>query len=434
MNFENIINKIKIIYHYIALILLNTLILIILINVLVSLLYFFKNTDLSTKVITSQNRYFNNDGSPIDNGKRDEYEIKYFDYRACDNVPKEYVSEVLDDFYNFYKLGLSFQPWVQLAEPVFKSKHINVELDEKGFPIRRTLNVNNGSKKKAKLFILGGSTTFGYLVSDEQTWPSYLSKILNDKAKAEGIDLQVEVVNFGRAYYYPSMETALIQDILRSGYRPSLVIFMDGVNLGDMEDMPPYSEQIQQIVHNIQHGGSPAKEFIANLPIVKILRSSISNRLNFIQSSFQNESIEQKNIKVINDDYIKILLNRFNLNKSLSKAICEVFNEKCLFFIQPDAFYNYPLEFYRKSFRDEILTKRNNYHYPLYEILKKSPGYVYLGDLFNEYGYRRVIIDNCHYSPSFNKYLAEKVASYIDLKNMPLYRLGKAKTFEKRSY
>jgi hypothetical protein len=95
-------------------------------------------------------------------------------------VPQRYVSDVLDDFSDLAKLGLTYQPWVQFSEPYFSGKLVYIDIDKRGFPIRKIINPYISSQSHVvNILILDGSTTFGYNVSDEHTWPSYLSKVLN---------------------------------------------------------------------------------------------------------------------------------------------------------------------------------------------------------------------------------------------------------------
>src|SRR5262249_29714696 len=91
------------------------------------------------------------------------------------------------------------------------------------------------------IFVFGGSTTFGYHVSDEHTWPSYLSQILNETS-----EVNIKVTNYGRGYFNPSQEAILLADLLKSGHRPSLAIFMDGVNPPHSIDGPSYTEEVAE--------------------------------------------------------------------------------------------------------------------------------------------------------------------------------------------
>src|SRR5262249_33787478 len=63
-------------------------------------------------------KLFNSDGSPALTDKRLDYQLDWFDYGAYSpgTFSKEYVAEILDDFYDHSRLGFVFQPWVQFSE------------------------------------------------------------------------------------------------------------------------------------------------------------------------------------------------------------------------------------------------------------------------------------------------------------------------------
>ena len=44
----------------------------------------------------------------------------------------------------------------------------------------------------------------------------------------------------------PAQETVLAMDLFKSGHRPSLMIFMDGVNLGEDEDVPTFTDRFER--------------------------------------------------------------------------------------------------------------------------------------------------------------------------------------------
>src|SRR5262249_51880752 len=157
----------------------------------------------------------------------------------CPEVGERYAGEVLDDFYDLTATGFVYQPWVQFSEPLFRGKRVSVELDGLGFPTRHTRNVRRpDARKTVDVFVFGGSTTFGYWVADENTWPSYLATILDEEVSRAGEPLQIRVTNYGRGYFNPSLEAALFLDLLKTGHRPALAVFMDGVNMGQAQDIP----------------------------------------------------------------------------------------------------------------------------------------------------------------------------------------------------
>ncbi len=76
----------------------------------------------------------------------------------------------------------------------------------------------------AKLWIFGGSTTWGFGARDDQTLPSWVSRL----AHKQGRPLQV--TNYGTLAYTLMQEIAHLVQLLKQGERPDLVVFYDGVN------------------------------------------------------------------------------------------------------------------------------------------------------------------------------------------------------------
>jgi lysophospholipase L1-like esterase len=385
-----------------------------------------KVTDLPTKY-----NLFQADGAPINNGKRTGYQLEYFDYNACNELNQEYVSEVLNDFCELGKYGFIYQPWVQFSEPLFKGKRVSVYSDEFGLPVRKTKsNHKNNTTKIFRICVLGGSTTFGYNVFDEHTWPSYLSDILNEKAEKSGNNIQIEIINYGRGYYSPSQESILVQDLLKSGSRPSLIIFMDGVNSGpngNIEDIPHFTSKIDVMFLKAQHDKSilrSIKDIINKLPALRLV-SSLKHRSGFREKCDKNQFD-------VNFDTISIFANRFELSRTITISICNKFNVECLFFIQPNPLYNYSETLYRENVKNKMV-RLKPLILPFYELIKKQSGVTDLSDMFSQWGYRKAIIDDVHYSPAFNEFLAKKVASYINVNSLPLYRIDKKNTGSKRT-
>jgi hypothetical protein len=55
---------------------------------------------------------------------------------------------------------------------------------------------------------------------------------------------------------------------------------------------------------------------------------------------------------------------------------------------------------------------------PVYEALKNDPGYIDLSSLFEKWGRRKAIVDDVHYNPAFNEFLAQYVAERIDIASL----------------
>lgn len=407
-------------YSISACVLLNVIVLLILINMVLWIAFIFKDQATAkryTKVQTTADgiesqKLFKNDGSPLDNGKRTGYQFEWFDYNAYERfVNEKYAGTVLDDFYNLEKHGFIYQPWVEFSEPVYKGKLVNVDMDTKGFPIRRTINPKiEENELFVNIFTLGGSTTFGYNVSDEHTWPTYLSNILNERVKSAGLSVKIKVSNYGRGFYFPSQETLLLMDLLKAGHHPNLVIFMDGVNWGTEQDIPQFSSKFAQMFKDLQF----SRALLQELDWMPMMRA-----LNFLKGVVidKNKVVKKDDddAKEFKEDLVRHIINRFESNRHIAICVSELYGTRNLFFLQPDAVYNYSHSLYRLSLPDSFL-KIRPLRQQFYMHMKTKNGYIDLTDLFELWGNnRKAIVDDVHYSPAFNRFLAQHVADHIDI-------------------
>ena len=81
-----------------------------------------------------------------------------------------------------------------------------------------------------RIFTIGGSTTFGNGVLDDQTFPFYLQKIFDNS----DLGFKVQVINAGWPLYGSLFETEMIKNKLLA-FEPDLFIIFDGVNELNLE-------------------------------------------------------------------------------------------------------------------------------------------------------------------------------------------------------
>ena len=131
-----------------------------------------------------------------------------------------------------------YEPWVGFRERPRRGKYVNVS--DEGFRFSNTTAVSLDSRQM-QVYVFGGSTTFGYGLDDRSTIParvqSHLDRLLPRR--------RVEVVNFGRAYYYSTQELALLVQLLRSGRIPRVALFIDGMNEG--RTAPYYATEMSRM-------------------------------------------------------------------------------------------------------------------------------------------------------------------------------------------
>ena len=418
MNFFQVF---KIFYNWLAIAIFGLILLFVLLNISLGAIYIIKDYARRNPLPYHGNKLFTDDGKPIQNGQRNPDELGWFDFNSCREVGEQYASDVLDDF---YQLGLkslfSQKGWVRFSYPAFHGKKTNIVLGERGFAYRKTLNPpRSNNKPVVRIFAVGGSTTGGTYISDEHTWPSFLSQILNEQAKLQRKPFSIEVTNFGRPGYYLSKEAELVFDLLRSGYRPSLVIFLDGYNMGDFEDdVPTITDKLGDDFLscyyfkrcNLENLLLPVKL----LPVYRLAKS-ISHRLN--PNTVEPTGPRSTNTtQTLNEDP-QTIVERFIRNKKLINGICTVYGAKTLFFLQPHPLYKYDLRLFRPELQKQIIEGNDcMLTNSVYEIMRQNKEFIDISTLYKEFGSnKKAFVDDYHYSPAFNKLLAENIAANINL-------------------
>ncbi|MCZ6672981.1 MAG: hypothetical protein O7C75_08580, partial [Verrucomicrobia bacterium] len=89
------------------------------------------------------------------------------------------------------RISSAYQPYVVWRPQPLQGRLINI--DQEG---NRFTAYNSASEDRLKIWMLGGSTTWGFGVPDDQTVPSQLSRLIN---QTWGLDAQVR--NLGQRGY-----------------------------------------------------------------------------------------------------------------------------------------------------------------------------------------------------------------------------------------
>lgn len=123
----------------------------------------------------------------------------------------------------------SFNPWTTFMVAPFTSRHINIRRDDVlNFRLNRSTGDESGREGEGDIVVwaFGGSTLFGFGVSDDLTIPAFLEKHLRERFSGR----TVRVVNFGQPYWYGSVEAAAYLALLRERRKPDATLFLDGLN------------------------------------------------------------------------------------------------------------------------------------------------------------------------------------------------------------
>lgn len=312
-----------------------------------------------------------------------------------------------------------YYPGLEFTNRPFASKHINIISRSYDIPFRLCQKENSPSvapELAYAIYCFGGSTTFGSLVSDAHTWPGFLSELLNIPQS----QTPIVVKNYGTSGYTPTQETEKFLHLLKLGHRPSLAIFMDGVNTGPQFDGSEFSRTMAEKLQTNPDFASSLKQLINTLPVVKILQFNPSDY------SFADGNAEETYPLEINGQYNDKIVNRFRVNARLRKKIGDLFGVKVINILQPSTFVYCPLEFLtqkQKSSITDILSKNSRILYQ--KLTQEDSLFISFDGLFNEYNLPPVT-DGLHYSPGFNRFLAQKIIPYIDYKELNTFKLDTA--------
>ena len=114
---------------------------------------------------------------------------------------------------------VAYQPYVVWSRALFTGELVNVDANGE------RLTAHNSTREDAlEVWVFGGSTAWGTGAPDDQTIPSHLAYIMNDR----GVDTRVR--NLGESAYVSTQEVVYLLRELQAGRRPQVVVFYDGVN------------------------------------------------------------------------------------------------------------------------------------------------------------------------------------------------------------
>lgn len=283
----------------------------------------------------------------------------------------------------------------------------------------------------SSIWVFGGSTTFGFGVSNNRTIPYFL----------DSLDSKHTYINFGSLGYHQHNEIEKLILLLQKGYRPLSVIFIDGLNdvykisESQFEALETPSRFPNAYANDFTIGSSGYKMgLIYSLPIIKLFYQYLAQRL------LDNGTITAADLRQI--DHPKALynahpilhyyahellsykaqnptqlahklLNYYRSNSQLIDALSKAYGFEYTLFLQPVG----PL-FDRNPFIKDIETFKSNdrlykniqptYHTVQQAIKRQTIPHFY--DIsFAHYLASDAYVDLTHYTPTLNRIIAQLI-------------------------
>lgn len=239
------------------------------------------------------------------------------------------------------------------------------------------------------VFVFGGSTMWGHGAPDWGTIPAYLQAGLQEQ-----LDSPVCVVNFGQKGYVSTQGMVELSLQLQQGYIPDLVIFYDGSNdlaaASDQTGITFPHLQLHQIKTRYEH------------PLVSWAMESYLIKFTFRLKAALPE--------ITTPDALAAQMAATYLgNYHLVSALAKEYKFEFAFFLQPVILATEkPLTPYEKT----ILATSIQAYEPLYQSAYTTiqsqtlPHLFYLGDVFDGVA-QEIFVDFVHITPEGNQLVAE---------------------------
>ena len=258
------------------------------------------------------------------------------------------------------------------------------------------------------IFLFGGSTTFGYGVTDQQTIASYLQDILSDE-----LGRKVLIYNFGRGSYYSTQERILLERLFLSGFYPDIAIFIDGLNDFSFHELgePDGADRLRDFLDKAVEEPSAELGLINKIPVVKLARSLGSALSGKEALGNQEEEIEEYIDKELLTNRV---INRYFENKKMIESICAIHDVQPVFVWQPIPSYKYDSSRHRFNMGPKHSHTQYGYQKMATHVKENSPAdnFLWCADILEDFD-EPLYVDGVHYSPKACEILAATVSDLL---------------------
>lgn len=310
-----------------------------------------------------------------------------------------------------------YDPFDQFRERPFSGKYVNVSPEG----TRRVKDQGPWPPDDGNynIFVFGGSTAFGYGVSDEQTIASYLQEALTT-----GTTRPVRVYNFGCNSYYSSQERVRFEKLVTSGTIPQAAIFIDGLN--DFlyhEDIPKYTDILSDCMEQ-KDSNSKAIRVAGQIALVRALGALLVPE-SAESKAKQVAELSAEDEKVLHDSVvIDRVIQHYIRNKRVIESIANGHGVKAIFVWQPIPAYKYDMTHH--IFPEGARYMYSTYGYPrMAEVIAQKPlgdNFIWAADI-QEKLKESLYVDMVHYNPGMARRLSNFIAAEIEKRDL----LGGAK-------
>jgi lysophospholipase L1-like esterase len=331
----------------------------------------------------------------------------YLDLDSYAEIPRATAMAVgleFDDYGD--QQSFVFNPWTTFMVAPRRGRLFNVD-PGRTVNARRTADVvqQNAGHPKLTVWCFGGSTLFGWGLPDSHTIPS----LLQERLQRHLPDRQVRVVNFGQPYWFSSSQLALFVALLRNEAKPTVAIFLDGVNdtvlpLEGVEE-PAFAYRAElgwNRERRIERGEAPWLEVTPTFPPFAIVKH-LSNR------GYLRKRDEKAAYRRASPDPVVRAVEIYRRNRGMIAAVGQQAGVPAYFFLQPARFF--PSQDRTLPIDHASSLQR------VYRILADEAASKTLPRVFTLHaaldGLSKPYVDGAHYSDSSSRALADQIGRLL---------------------
>lgn len=327
-------------------------------------------------------------------------EDKYGASRLAAVYPDMRIEDVRQLLVESWGLQRVFQPYVQFREAPFAGRFVNVS--EAGFRLSADQAAWPPHPAAFNIFVFGGSTSFGYGLPDAQTVPSQLQRVLRERGHGN-----VAVYNFGAGSYQSTQEKIYFQEMLISGHRPNMAVFLDGLNEFAFPHVPQDTALLQRMLgdKSVLRSHTLAT-LMHDVPLVRLAKSLASpTRPTHVQDSRDDEGL------------VDAAANRYLDNIRQIAAVAREAGVDSVFVLQPIPYYRYDTSKHPFFEPGGVNRRAASGYGRLRELTRQEqplPAFHWAADM--QAGLHEALyVDSVHYTAAMAHRLAEWIADRLDV-------------------
>lgn len=327
--------------------------------------------------------------------------VQKYGIELMQEVHSEIAPEDLGPFLTeSYQRGFRYAPLLSFREVPFEGRWVNVE--EAGYRHGAEPLPWPPEPEYHNIFVLGGSTTFGYGVPDQHTIPAYLQMELEQRRP----QLKARVYNFGQGSYFSTMERVFFEQLLLEQFVPDTVVMVDGLNDFHWYDgVPPYSPAMADLFERARGAQAYHDYSWSWLPVVRVGQEFLAAL---------NPPPPPDLPPFDDEEVLEGIWQRYLANTKMVKALAESHGAGAVFVFQPVPTYNYDLAHHAMVDSDDFDFGQHNFSKSGYPKIKErfiaqGDHYLWCADLQQDQQ-RNLYVDEVHYNVEFSKIIAAEIA------------------------